>query len=188
MFMHKIGTVLVNTIDSVIISAFIGVVILGKYSNYVLIANVIVSTISLFFTPLTSIVGHLCAKGNIKETKKWFDHFYSLNYILGVVFFLGYYAVIDEVVSMCFGSGLEVSRTISFIITLNQFTKFMRQTALLFRNASGTFYYDRWKPIGEGVANLILSLLFVNIFLPTTIVDCDQTCDEIHTTNHALVS
>ena len=33
MFMHKIGAVLVNTSDSVIISTFIGIVILGKYSN-----------------------------------------------------------------------------------------------------------------------------------------------------------
>ena len=50
------------------------------------------------------------------------------------------------------------------IITLNQFIAYMRQTALLFRNASGTFYYDRWKPIAEGAANLVLSLLFVHIF------------------------
>lgn len=87
-----------------------------------------------------------------------------LKLFLGVIFFLGYYAVIDYVVKMLFGSGLEVARSISFIITLNQFTTFMRRTALLFRDASGTFYYDRWKPIGEGMANLVLSLLFVQVF------------------------
>ena len=80
------------------------------------------------------------------------------------MFFLGYYAVIDYVVRLCFGSGLEVSRSIAFIITLNQFSVFMRKTALLFRDASGTFYYDRWKPIGEGVCNLVLSLVFVKVF------------------------
>lgn len=40
----------------------------------------------------------------------------------------------------------------------------MRNAALLFRNASGIFYYDRWKPIAEGVVNLALSLLFVMVF------------------------
>lgn len=164
MFMHKVGTVLVSTIDSVIISAFIGVVILGKYSNYTLILGVIVSIIALFFTPLPSVIGHLCAAGDVWETKRWFDRFYCLNYGLGVIFFLRYYAVIDEIVRVCFGPGLEMSRSIAFIITLNQFTAFMRKTALLFRDASGTFYYDRWKPIGEGIANLMLSLVFVNIF------------------------
>ena len=124
----------------------------------------ITSIIGLFFSPLTSIIGHLYAAGDDKETKKWFDYFYSLNFILGVIFFLGYFAVIDYVVRLFFGSGLEVSRSIAFIITLNQFTKFMRRTALLFRDASGTFYYDRWKPVGEGIANLVLSLLFVQVF------------------------
>ncbi len=70
MFMHKIGSLLVNTADSVIISAFIGVEILGKYSNYSSIVCSMVGVISLFFTPLTSIMGHLCADGDIKKETK----------------------------------------------------------------------------------------------------------------------
>lgn len=164
MVMHKVGTVMVNSVDSVIISALIGVVILGKYSNYTYIATTMVGIITLFFTPLTSIIGHLCAEGNQEKSKGYFDYFYCLNYVLGVVFFLGYYAVVDSVVVLLFGTGLEVSHAIAFIITLNQFIQYMRNASLLFRNASGTFYNDRWKPIAEGVANLILSLLFVQVF------------------------
>ena len=164
MFMHKIGTILVNTTDSLIISGFIGVVILGKYSNYSMVAMVITGTIALFFSPLTSVVGHLCAAGDPEKIRNYFNYFYCLNYVLGVVFYLGYYAVVDHVVSICFGDGLSVSRAIAFIITLNQFTQYMRSASLLFRNASGAFYYDRWKPVAEGVANLLLSLLFVMAF------------------------
>ena len=58
LFMHRIGGVLVNSADSMIISAFIGVVVLGKYSNYSSIAVSMSSVISLVFTPLTSIIGH----------------------------------------------------------------------------------------------------------------------------------
>ena len=164
MMMHRIGSVMVNTVDSVIISAFVGVAALGKYSNYALIASVMAGTISLFFNPLVSVIGHLCAEGDREKIKRHFDRFYFLNYVLGVVFFLGYYAVINQMVRLCFGEGLEISRTVSFIITLDEFVKFMRSTALLFRNASGTFYYDRWKPIAEGIVNLGLSLLFVQVF------------------------
>ena len=103
MFMHRIGTILVNTVDSVIISAFIGVVILGKYSNYTLISGVMSGTISLCFTPLTSTIGHLCACSDREKIRRTFDYFYSLNYILGVIFFLGYYAVIDYIIRLCFG-------------------------------------------------------------------------------------
>lgn len=164
MALHKVGTIMVNNTDSMIISSFIGVAILGKYSNYAYIAATMVGIISLFFIPLTSVVGHLCAEGNKNKIKEYFDYFYCLNYILGVFFFLGYYAVIDSVVTLLFDTGLLVSRAIAFIITLNQFIQYMRNSSLLFRNASGTFYNDRWKPIFEGVANLALSLLFVLIF------------------------
>ena len=164
MFMHKIGIILVNTIDSVIISAFIGVTLLGEYSNYSLIAGHITGIIMLFFSPLTSVVGHLCAAGDRNEMRKHFNRFYNLNFLLGLCFYLGYFAVIDNVVAMVFGRGLEMSRAIAFIISLNQFTYFMRRTSLLFRDASGTFYYDRWKPLAEGIVNLALSLLFVNLF------------------------
>ena len=162
--MHKVGTMLVNSVDSIIISSFVGVVLLGKYSNYNYIAVSMVGIISLFFTPLTSTIGHICAQGDAKKTKEYFDLFYYLNYVLGVVFFLGYYAVIDNVVTLLFGSGLNVPHSIAFIITLNRFIQYMRNAALLFRNASGAFYYDRWKPIAEGIANLVLSLLFVYVF------------------------
>ena len=57
MFMHKIGAVLVNTADSVIISAFIGVIVLGKYTNYTTIMTSMTGLLGLFFYPLTSIVG-----------------------------------------------------------------------------------------------------------------------------------
>lgn len=164
MVMHKVGTILVQSVDSMIISSFIGVAILGKYSNYTFIAVTMVGIITLFFTPLTSVIGHLCAKGNQEKSKGYFDYFYCLNYVLGVIFFLGYYAVIDSVIALLFGTGLSVSHAIAFIITLNQFIQYMRNASLLFRNASGTFYNDRWKPIAEGVVNLILSLLFVTIF------------------------
>ena len=164
MFMHRVGSILVATIDSVIISTFIGVAILGKYSNYTYIAGILTGTISIIFSSLTSIVGHLCAAGQKEEIQQYFHHFYALNYILGFVFYLGYYAIIDHVLFICFGAGLEMSHIVAFIVTLNQFTSFMRQTSLLFRNASGTFYNDRWKPVAEGVVNLLLSLVFVHLF------------------------
>lgn len=162
-FMHKIGGVLVDTTDSVIISIHVGVATLGLYTNYHFLAVVLAGTISLFFTPLTSIVGHLCAKDDTYEISVWFEHFYCLNYIVGFVSFLGYYAVIDNIVALCFGSDLAVSRLIIFTLTLCQFSAFMRKSCLIFKDASGLFYNDRYKPLVEGVINLILSLTLVNV-------------------------
>lgn len=164
MFMHKIGAILVGTVDSMIISAFVGAVILGKYTNYTVLCGAMTGLLSLFFTPLTSVIGHLCAVGKPEEIRHQFKHFYSLNFILGLVFFLGYFAVIDNVVTLCFGAGLELPTAVSFVITVSQFIGYLRNSTLLFRDASGAFYYDRWKPLAEGLINLVLSILFVKVF------------------------
>ncbi len=164
MFMHKIGGVLVNTADSIIISAFVGVTMLGKYSNYSIIMTAMTGTITLFFTPLTSIIGHLFVEENAISARKYYNFFYLFNFVVGVVFFLGYYAVIDDLIIICFGSGLNMLKAVPFIITLNYFIQFMRQATLLFRDASGTFYNDRWKPLFEGLVNIVLSIAFVFLF------------------------
>lgn len=162
MFMHKIGTVLVNTADSVIISAFIGVVILGKYSNYTTIMTSMTGLLSLFFYPLTSVIGHVFVSASKEEMKRYFYFFYGLNYILGTVFCLGYYAIIDNVIVLCFGYGLELPREVAFVITLNYFIQYLRTSTLMFRSSTGTFYYDRWKPLIEGIINILLSISLVN--------------------------
>ena len=164
MFMHKFGNVLVNTADSIIISAFIGIVILGKYSNYTTIVGTMTGVLMLCFTPLTSVIGHMFVEEGKETTRKYCRFFHTLNFILGMIFFLGYYAVIDNLVAILFGNDLELSRAIAMVITVDYFIQFMRQSVLLFRDATGTFYNDRWKPLIEGLINIGLSILFVCVF------------------------
>lgn len=164
MFMHKIGGVLVNSADSIIISTFVSVTTLGFYSNYTTIMMAMAGILALFFSPLTSVIGHLCAENNVEEEKKYFNFFYFLNFSLGCIFYLGYYAIIDNVIVLFFGDALIMHWEIPFIITLNYFIQFMRQSVLLFKDATGTFYHDRWKPLFEGVFNIVFSILFVQWF------------------------
>lgn len=161
MFMHKIGSILVNTLDSLVISIFIGVVALGEYFNYTMILTSMVEVIKLVFTSLTSVIGHLYVEANKETAKKYSESFHLLNFVLGCVFFLGYYAVIDNLIAIVFSGDLVLANSIAAVITINGFVQFMRQSVLVFREATGTFYYDRWKPIIEGLVNFALSVLLV---------------------------
>lgn len=161
MFVHKIGTFLVNTADSIIISAFIGVAALGYYTNYTMILSAADGILALIFTSLTSIIGHLFVKETADTTKRYNEMLHGVNFLIGIVFYLGYYAIIDNLIAGFFGASLVVGKQISFVITLNGFVQFMRRSVLVFREATGTFYYDRWKPLCEGTLNIVLSILFV---------------------------
>ena len=170
MFMHKIGAIFVNTSDSIIISAFMGPELLGLYSNYTTIVVSMSGILALCFTSLTSVIGHMSAGKDREEEKRGFNILYSFNFVLGIVFFLGYYAVIDDLVFLFFGEGLQLAKEIKVVITLNYFVQFMRQTVLVFRDATGTFYYDRFKPLAEGLLNIVLSVSFVLWFGITGVI------------------
>lgn len=160
MFMHKIGGLLVNTLDSVVISAFIGVTVLGEYNNYTTIMASVGNIISFGLSSLTSTWGHLYA-GKKELIQRYSEFSYLICFMAGVVFHLGYYAIIDNLIAILYEEELIIAKNITFVITINGFINFLRQNTLIFRDATGNFYYDRYKPLIEGTINIILSVFFV---------------------------
>ena len=161
MFMHNIGLFLVNTVDSIVISVFVGVVVLGAYSNYAAIQTSMDSLLRLVFSSLTAVVGHMYVEKTRETSIRYHEAFHLLNFVIGTVFYLGYYAVIDDLVAIIFGENLLMARSVSGVITMNGFVQFLRRGTLTFRDATGTFYNDRWKPLLEGAVNVVLSVLLV---------------------------
>lgn len=161
-FMHKIGGVLVNTIDSIIISTALGVAILGYYSNYLLLVTALVSICSMVFSQMVSTIGQIFAKKNMIEIKTYFKRFYYVNYALASVMFFCFFVASDSFIRLVFGESLILAREITLVIAINHFIQFMRMTVSTFKDSSGLYYYDRYKPLFEGVLNLILSLIFIN--------------------------
>lgn len=161
MFMHKVGTLMVNSADNIIISAFIGVAALGSYSNYNTVLVSVTNLVALVFTSLTSVLGHLYVEKGEDTTREYSQTFHLINFAIGCLIYLGFYAIIDNLVLLLFSDVPLLNRTVVFVITFNAFVQFMRKSVLAFRDATGTFYNDRWKPVIEGVVNVILSVLFV---------------------------
>lgn len=161
MFMHKVGGLLATTLDGIVISTHIGLNTLGKYSNYNTILVAVTNLVMLVFSSLTSVLGHLYVESGKEVTKRYSDAFHLLNFVLGIVVYLGYYAIINNLITLLFAENLLMDKMTVFVVTFNGFVFFMRRSVLLFRDATGTFYHDRWTPIAEGTANVILSIIFV---------------------------
>lgn len=163
-FLHKVGGILVNTIDSIVISTVLGVAILGYYSNYLLLINSLITICTMVFTQMISTIGQKFVEENKSVMKNFFMKYYLVNYMLASIMFFCFYTAADSFIDFAFGDGLNLERNIVLVISINYFIQFMRRTVLTFKDSAGLFYPDRYKPIIEGVVNLILSLIFVQIF------------------------
>lgn len=164
MFMHKIGGVLVNSSDNIIISSFVSVMMLGLYTNYTTIAISMISILGMFFSQTISIIGHSYISQSKQKFNENFEFFHKANFMIGIIFFLGFYACIDNLIELLYGKEFLIEKSLVAIITVNYYIQFMRQAALSFRDATGTFYYDRYKPFIEGIVNVVLSIIFVKVW------------------------
>lgn len=175
MLVHKIGNVVVNNTDNLLLSALVGTTSVGCYSNYFLIIGSVKQVFEQIFQGIAASVGNM----GVKEGKE------RIGKIFGGIFFLGQwiyglaticiYEVINLFVGESFGRQYVFAAPITFVLCVNFYLSGMRQATVVFRDSMGLFRYDKWKAVAEAIINLGVSLwlggLFgtIGIFLGTMI-------------------
>lgn len=176
MIAHRVGGVIVNGTDNLIMAKCVSVVSVGLYSNYYLIKNTLVSVISLLFQSVTSSIGNLGAE--TEDTARKEEVFNILNFIGAWIFgfcSICLFVLYNPFITLWLGEQYLFDMKIVTIIVVNFYMLGMRQPVLTERDALGLFWYDRHKPIAESVINLVcsipLALKFgiVGVFLGTLI-------------------
>lgn len=175
MLMHKIGTVAVSNTDNLLLSALVGIVSNGLYSNYYLIIGSIRQVLNQIFQGITASVGNLGVERDRARIQRIFEaSFFMGQWIFGLAA-ICLYELIDPFVGLCFGESYVFSRDITLVLCLNFYLAGMRQAALIFRDSLGVFWYDRYKALVEAAVNLIASILLgrslgaLGIFLGTLV-------------------
>ena len=163
-FAHHLGDIILYSTDGIIISAFLGTVTLAGYYRYTSIISAIFSVSTLLFTSLTSVVGHSFAKENKEKMVIYFKVFYCANFIIGSILFAGFFGASDSFVAFFYGEANVISYLTVLLLSSCYFLRFMQRTCLLFRDASGSFRNDWYKPIIESLLNLILDFVLVKVF------------------------
>lgn len=159
-FYHKIGDVFVNNIDSLVISAFVGVSILGVYSNYTMLIAILATFISVAFNSIIASFGNLI----IEKKEKSEENFYIIQLIS--IFLFGLLSIniltqINNVIFLWIGEKYIMSNDIVYLLTINFFIIGIRTPILIAKSAGGIFEKDKYAPLCEGVLSLLIALLLV---------------------------
>lgn len=162
--MHQFGNIIVTSTDSIIISAFIGVIIVGKYSNYTLMTNLIYTTFSLIFCSITANIGNMKIVETNEKSKDVFNKLQFLNFCLYFIACTVFYSLVNKLIVLWIGSEYLLSKSLVLIITINLYVMGMRHNIVSFINSSGLNYNTRYKALIEAILNLFISLLLVKPF------------------------
>ncbi|MDY5917705.1 MAG: oligosaccharide flippase family protein [Treponema sp.] len=168
--MHKIGNIVVTSTDNIIISAFIGVTVVGYYSNYSMMTGIIYSMFSLIFTSITANVGNMKLNASDEKSLEIFNRLFFLNFYFYFVSCTCFYVCIDDLIILWIGGKYLLDSNIAFVLTISLFIQGMRHVTVTFINSSGLNYDTRYKAIFEAVINLATSLILVHFLGITGVI------------------
>ncbi|WP_374723703.1 lipopolysaccharide biosynthesis protein [Calidifontibacillus erzurumensis] len=175
MIAHKLGGVVVNTTDNLIISKFVGLVQVGLYSNYQLIINALNIITSQVFSSIVASVGNLGVTETDEKKRFIFHVILFMNFWIFSFITICLVVLMNPFIELWIGNEYVLPFSIVFVIIVNFYLTGMRRGVLTFRDALGVFWYDRHKPIFESIINLTTSLYLVQqfgmigVFIGTTI-------------------
>lgn len=161
LFLHSVGGYFMHSTDNIIISSFVGVGIVGLYSNYTLILGTIGSTCNQVLNSFSESVGHLIATESKEKVYDVFKTIFFVNFLVISIPTIIIYNTMEPFIEWWLGDKYLLGYTTLCVILINFYINNMRNSALTFKTKSGIFVNDRFTPLIQGCINLGLSLIFV---------------------------
>lgn len=161
---HKISSYLVLGTDNIIISKYLGVGIVGMYSNYYLIINSLYSLITQLFSAITASVGNLVASASKEKCYDTYKKIMFANFWIYGFSATAIFCMMEPFVTIWLGKEFLFKTEVLAILVINFYMLGMRSSIGVFKDAVGIFYEDRFIPILESIINIIVSLILVKYF------------------------
>lgn len=156
---HKLGNVLINSTDNILISALVGLRDVGLYSNYSLISANICALLNIILNGMTASIGNLVTKESIDKIRKT----YKLLNFMGVWIYsfvsAALFILYDHFITLWIGEAFTLSKVLVFLICIRLYLFGLRQVNLRFKEAMGLVWQDRYKPLIESLINLFVSIV-----------------------------
>ncbi len=175
MFTHKLGGIILNITDILLISIFFGATSNGYYANYLLLTTSINSVINVFFSGMQASLGQCVAENNQEKT---FELFRIINLICSwIAFFttIGIMFVSKSFVILWLGKEYIIDDFLLLMICLAFLLENMSRSSGLFISATGVFNKTAYLSIVYAFSNFGFSCLFIwligmpGVFLGTVV-------------------
>ena len=159
LILTRLGTVLVSTTDSMLISAMVSTAFLGKYSNYQMITNGLKSVSALIPQSITASIGNAGVTETRRSLSKSFETLNLASYLIYGFLTIVLINIINPIVATFFGVDRTIPISSVILICISFYFTNQREIILTFKSSLGLYWEDRKRPIIEGLTNLITSII-----------------------------
>lgn len=164
MFIYKMSSTLLTSIDNIVISILLGTVTVGFYANYQTIVINITGIITILFTSLTASIGNLVIKSTEENRYRVFSTMQMISFWISGVVSVCMYLLIDDFVTLWLGYEYVLGEDITIAITWSFFFTCSMLPLWSFREATGLYNKTKYIMLIASLENLILSIILANLY------------------------
>lgn len=162
LFTSKLGGTIVNSSDTLVISAFLGLEMLAIYQNYFYIMNSVMAFLMIIYQSLTAGLGNsLLTKKNDENYHDFITLTFLIFWVFGICIccFLNLY---QPFMIIWMGKEMLLPNSIVVLLCIYFLGYELVMFLSLYKDAGGVWHKDRFRPLISGILNLILNLCLVN--------------------------
>lgn len=160
LFLYKIGGVIQNNTDNILISVFVGTISVGYYSNYCTIILAVQSFLTMIFTSLKASIGNYIVNKSKEEQLRMFNILEVCNFWIVSFCTICFMILIPDFINICFGKDYILGFGLLVCVSLNFYTSNIRQTIWTFRETTGIFNKTKYITLVTSALNIVLSVIF----------------------------
>ena len=165
-FLYKIGGVIQTNTDSILISIYVGTIMVGYYSNYTMIITSITSLLTLLFSAIKASLGNFIQSySNDKE--KIFELYKALDFanfwLIGFCS-IAFICLFQDFTRISYGEEFVLPFLTMVLLVINFYTSNIRQNMWAYRETTGLFNKTKYITLVTSGLNLILSIIFGYFF------------------------
>lgn len=158
LFIGKFSSVILNGTDSIIISKYIGLAVLGVYSNYLLLISAITQILGQLLNSFTASIGNLNTEDSIEKKQKVFNLLYFFTIFMFGVIGISLYILLNDFVTIWIGKDYLLSSLTVGSIVLHFYVNGVQFSTFTYRQTAGIFREFRYFAIVSAVENIVLSI------------------------------
>ena len=164
LFTAKLGATIVNSADTLVISAYLGLTILAMYQNYYFIMSSVMGILTVVFTSCLAGVGNSMVTETIEKNYNDFRVFtFLINWIVTIC--MGCFAsVYQPFISLWVGKEYTFDKFTVAFFCIYFYLVAMQQVNGMYKDAAGVWHQDRFRPLVAAIVNIILNLTLVQIW------------------------
>ena len=165
LFGTKLNSIVLHQADTLVISSFLGLTVLAKYGNYYYVQNAISSFLLIIFSSMTASIGNKIIFASAEEIYKLFRKISFLNYWIVswcTICLLCLYQPFMKIWERLAHQELILPMSTVVWLSVCFYVYQIQRTMLIFKDAGGLWYEDRFRPYITMLFNLFSNILLVN--------------------------